>query len=297
LLDIKRIEWPERRVAGSLFRFGGWMLVSSITGMLTDTLDRVILGASLGARFVTYYTVPQNLVTRLNMLPNAMVRTLFPRLSAIERRDADGMAASSLEFLNGVFTPIAIFALLALEPFLHVWIGADLALESAPVGRILVIAVWLVGQAGVTRILIQSQLNPASAARAGLLQLPFFVALLWFGIQQFGPVGAASVVAFRALADYAVLLWMTRVKARPIALDMLAHLTFLISSLVLGSLIDAMEHPFQAIAAALLVALSNAGWSVLTRPALRALASAVIRKLSARIGRRIHSPMKARSDA
>uniref|UniRef100_UPI0023F8AB66 oligosaccharide flippase family protein n=1 Tax=Caballeronia sp. BR00000012568055 TaxID=2918761 RepID=UPI0023F8AB66 len=102
LLDIKRIEWPKRSVAGGLFRFGGWMLVSSITTMLTDSLDRVMLGAHLGARFVTYYTVPQNLVTRLNMLPNAMVRTLFPRLSAIDRSDANGMATSSLEFLNGV---------------------------------------------------------------------------------------------------------------------------------------------------------------------------------------------------
>jgi hypothetical protein len=164
-----------------------------------------------------------------------------------------------------------------------------------------VIAVWLVGQAGVTRILIQSQINPATAARAGLVQLPFFVALLWFGIERFGPVGAASVVALRALADYAVLLWMARIKARSIAIDMLAHLAFLIASLVLGSLIDSMLHPFRAIAAAVLVALLNAGLTVLTRPALRTLASAVIRKLSARIGKRIgrrfQPPLKARSDA
>ncbi len=53
------------------------MLISSMTSMITDSLDRVLLGAHLGARFVTYYTVPQNLVTRLNMLPNALVRTFF----------------------------------------------------------------------------------------------------------------------------------------------------------------------------------------------------------------------------
>lgn len=293
LLDIHRVEWPKRNVAGGLFRFGGWMLVSSITTMLTDSLDRVLLGAHLGARFVTYYTVPQNLVTRLNMLPNAMVRTLFPRLSAIDRGDANGMATTSLEFLNGVFTPLALFAMLVLEPFLHVWIGPDLAIKSAPVGRILVIAVWLVGQASVTRILIQSQINPATAARAGLVQLPFFVALLWFGIERFGPVGAASVVALRSLADYAVLLWMSRVRAKPIALDMLAHLAFLIAGLVLGDVIDAMTHPFYAIAMALVLALVNAGWSVLTRPALRSLATSLAQKI---IGR-TQSPLKARSDA
>ena len=293
LLGIDRIDWPQRNVAGGLFRFGGWMLVSSITTMLTDSLDRVLLGAHLGARFVTYYTVPQNLVTRLNMLPNAMVRTLFPRLSSIDRGDADGMAGTSLEFLNGVFTPFALFAMLVLAPFLHVWIVADLAMASAPVGRILVIAVWLVGQASVTRILIQSQIDPARAARAGLVQLPFFVALLWFGIERFGLTGAASVVALRSLADYAVLLWMSRLRARPIALDMLAHLAFLIAGLALGFVIDAMTHPFQAIAAALLLALADAGWSVLTRPALRALASGFAHKFI----ERSHSSLKAGSDA
>ncbi|WP_250468640.1 oligosaccharide flippase family protein [Caballeronia sp. GAFFF2] len=297
LLAIRRIDWPKRAVTGGLFRFGGWMLVSTMTSMLTDSLDRVLLGAHLGARFVTYYTVPQNLVTRLNMLPNAMVRTLFPRLSSIDRSDAGKMAATSLEFLNGVFTPLAIFAMLVLEPFLHVWIGADLAIASAPVGRILVIGVWLVGQASVTRILIQSKINPASAARAGLFQLPFFVALLWFGIQRYGPVGAASVVALRALADYAVLLWLTRVRATPIALDMLAHLAFLLAGLVLGYLIDALAHPLYAISAAALLALVDAGWSVVTRPALRAFLLAVLRKAGARFGRRNHLPLKARSDA
>lgn len=293
LLGIRRVDWPQRRVAGGLFRFGGWMLVSSITTMLTDSLDRVLLGAHLGARFVTYYTVPQNLVTRLNMFPNAMVRTLFPRLSAIERGDAHSMVATSLEFLNGVFTPLALFAMLALEPFLHVWIGSDLAVASAPVGRILVIAVWLVGQASVTRILIQSQIDPATAARAGLCQLPFFVALLWYGIERFGPVGAASVVALRSLVDYTVLLWMSRVRAKPIALDMLAHLAFLIAGLVLAYLIDAVNHPVQTIAAALLLALANVEWSLLTRPAVRALASALTQKFI----ERIQSHLKARSDA
>ncbi|SAL57162.1 lipopolysaccharide biosynthesis related membrane protein [Caballeronia peredens] len=293
LLEIRRIDWPRRNVAGGLFRFGGWMLVSSITTMLTDSLDRVLLGAHLGARFVTYYTVPQNLVTRLNMLPNAMVRTLFPRLSAIDRSDANGMASTSLVFLNGVFTPFALFAMLVLEPFLHVWIGSDLAIASAPVGRILVLAVWLVGQASVTRILIQSQINPATAARAGLFQLPFFVALLWFGIERFGAVGAASVVALRSLVDYAVLLWMSRVRAKPIALDMLAHLVFLVAGLVLGDVIDAMAHPLYAIATALLLAIVNAGWSALTHPALRALVLAFAHRM---IGR-TPSPLKARSDA
>lgn len=198
VLGIRRIDPPQWGTAKGLFNFGGWMLIASTTSMIADTLDRVMLGAGMGAKFVTYYTVPQNLVTRLNMLPNALVRTLFPRLSAVGRDHADTLARQSLEFLNGVFTPVGIVAIFALAPFLTLWVGADLAAHSAPVGRVLVISVWLVGQASVTRILIQSQVNPARAAFAGLVEMPFFVGGLWFGIHHFGLIGAAVVVAARA---------------------------------------------------------------------------------------------------
>jgi O-antigen/teichoic acid export membrane protein len=288
VLEIRHIEWPQLRVAGGLFKFGGWMLVATITSMITDTLDRILLGSNLGARFVTYYTVPQNLVTRLNMLPNALVRTLFPRLSAVKREHADDMVRQSLEFLNGIFTPIAIFALLILAPFMHVWVGRDLASVSAPIGRILVIGVWLVGQASVTRIMIQSQINPGTAARIGLAQLPFFVAALWFGVKYFGPIGAATVVTLRSLVDYSVLLWISRVHARPIVTDMLLHLAFLLVSLGVASVIDPIDNPFQAIAAAFVMAGLNAGWSVLTRPALRSMLRAFARELNGRLKRRVN---------
>ncbi|MEI6003557.1 oligosaccharide flippase family protein, partial [Paraburkholderia bengalensis] len=80
VLGIRHVRAPQFIVAKGLFNFGGWMLIASITGMVAESLDRVMLGTSLGARFVTYYTVPQNLVTRLNIVPTALQRTLFPRL-------------------------------------------------------------------------------------------------------------------------------------------------------------------------------------------------------------------------
>ena len=134
VLEIRRILPPQFGVAKGLFNFGGWMLIASVTTMIADSLDRVMLGTSLGARFVTYYTVPQNLVTRLNIVPTALVRTLFPRLSAVGRADADTITQQSLEFLNGVFTPVALVAMLVLEPFLHLWVGNEIATRGGAGG-------------------------------------------------------------------------------------------------------------------------------------------------------------------
>jgi O-antigen/teichoic acid export membrane protein len=279
VLEIRRVLPPQFGVAKGLFNFGGWMLIASVTTMIADSLDRVMLGTSLGARFVTYYTVPQNLVTRLNIVPTALVRTLFPRLSAVGRADADTITRQSLEFLNGVFTPVALVAMLVLEPFLHLWVGNEIATVAAPVGRIMIVAVWLVGQANVTRILIQSQVNPATAARVGLFELPLFAGALWFGITHFGLTGAAVAVAGRALFDYAVLLRLSAIHARQIALDMLAHLAFLLASLWLASFLPGLA---AAIVAGVLMVGANVAWSITMTPALRDLARSLLLRLNPR---------------
>ncbi|TAL94171.1 MAG: flippase [Paraburkholderia sp.] len=279
VLGIRRVMPPQLKVARGLFNFGGWMLVTSTTNMVSDSLDRMMLGTAMGARFVTYYTVPQNLVYRLNIVSTAVVRTLFPRLSAVRRDHADVLAQQALEFLNAVFTPVAIVAIFGLEPFLHLWVGAELAREAAPVGRILVLSVWLIGQANVTRVLIQSQVNPAAAAKVALVELPLFAAGLWFGIAHFGLTGAAVIVAARSLFDYAVLLWLSAIRARPIWLDMLPHLVFLLGSLYLADFLSSFA---IALAAGALVVLANTGWSLTMTPAVRGLARSLLLRLNPR---------------
>ncbi|MEI6003421.1 flippase, partial [Paraburkholderia bengalensis] len=236
-----------------------------------------------GARFVTYYTVPQNLVTRLNIVPTALQRTLFPRLSAVGRDHADVIMRQSLEFLNGVFTPVALVAMIVLEPFLHAWVGSEVADAAGPVGRILIVSVWLVGQANLARILIQSQVHPATAARVGLFELPFFAAALWFGIAHFGLTGAAVVVAARGLFDYLVLLRLSAIHARPIVLDMCAHLAFLVGTLWLATLLSSLP---MAIAAGALVVSANVAWSLTMTPALRDLARSLLVRLKLRLNPR-----------
>ncbi|MGF6777422.1 flippase [Paraburkholderia sp. GAS334] len=279
VLNIRSIMPPQFKVAKGLFNFGGWMLVTSMTNMVSDSLDRMMLGTAMGARFVTYYTVPQNLVYRLNIVSTAFVRTLFPRLSAVRRDHADVLAQQALEFLNAVFTPVAIVAIFALEPFLHLWVGAEVAREAAPVGRILVLSIWLIGQANVTRVLIQSQVNPAAAAKIALVELPLFAGGLWFGIAHFGLTGAAVVVAGRALFDYAALLWLSAIRARPIWLDMLPHLVFLMGSLYLAAFLSSFT---VAVAAGALVVLANTGWSLTMTPAVRGLARSLLLRLNMR---------------
>jgi O-antigen/teichoic acid export membrane protein len=231
-LGIRRVRMPQRKIVGGLFSYGRWLLLFSGAGMIASSLDRVLVGAILGARFVTYYATPQNLITRLNLLPSAMLRSLFPRLSAASREDANQLAHGALAFLNGAFTPCMIVALFVLKPFLIVWLGPAVATAGAPVASILVIGVWLAGQSSILGILIQAQANPAQVARVSWLQLPVFAAALWVAIHLFGIVGAGVVVVGKAASDYAIFLYFARLHVRSIIRNMLTHLAFLVAALV-----------------------------------------------------------------
>lgn len=265
-LGIKRLRMPEREVIAELFAYGKWTLLFSGAGAIAATLDRVIVGAILGARYVTYYTTPQNLVTRLNMLPSAMLRTLFPRLSAASREDAHDLARDALAFLNGVFTPCMIVALFALKPFLVIWLGASIAESAAPVGRLLVIGVWLAGQSSILGILIQAQANPASVARVSWLQLPLLGAALWAATHAFGLMGTGAVVVAKSLCDYAVFLYFARVHVRSIVGNMLAHLSFIVVAFGVANMPLSMP---AAAAAALATAAANLALSLHQSATLR----------------------------
>jgi O-antigen/teichoic acid export membrane protein len=257
-LGIRRVRMPQWPVMVELFRYGRWMLMFSGANMLASTLDRVLVGALLGARYVTYYATPQNLITRLNLLPVAMVRTLFPRLSAVSRADADALAHSALAFLNGTFTPCVIVALFALKPFLLLWLGPTVA-AAAPVASVLVLGVWLSGQCGILGILIQAQTSPASLATVSWLELPVFAGALWCGIHWFGIMGAGVVVTLKMLFDYAVLLVFAKLHAWTIVRNMLAHLAFLLVALVLA---DSLSELPALIVAPLVLVLANLGMSL-----------------------------------
>ncbi|NML33907.1 oligosaccharide flippase family protein [Paraburkholderia antibiotica] len=265
-LGIRRLRLPQWHLMAELFRYGRWMLMFSGANMIASTLDRVLIGALLGARFVTYYATPQNLVTRLNLLPGAMARTLFPRLSAASRADADALAHSSLAFLNGAFTPCVIVALFALKPFLLLWLGPTMA-ASAPVASVLILGVWLAGQSSLLGILIQAQANPAFVAGVSWLQLPFFAGALWCAIHWFGLMGAAVVVVLKALLDYSILLAFAKLHVWSIVRNMLAHLAFLIVALVLADSIGALP---VAIVVGLALTAANFGMSLHGSSELRA---------------------------
>ncbi|HEY1998030.1 flippase [Paraburkholderia sp.] len=277
----RRPRWP---IIKELFHYGSWIVIGGSAEMFAASLDRVIIGTMLGARAVAYYATPQNLVGRLSVLPTAVMRTLFPRLSASSQVDAHELARQGIALVAGVLTPATIVAICALQPFLTWWVGSEIALQGVSAGRIVALSVWVGSTASVVRVLLQAQADPGRAARISMVQLPVLALLLWAGISTFGLIGAAFAVLVKTLIDGALLIVLSRLGSRALLAVLAPHAVCLGAALAIAS--RASSYVTLASAAIVLVALNLAMSFALSAP-LRAF----VRRQSVRTGwgRRIWS--------
>lgn len=194
-----------RSQAGLLLRFGGWVTVTSFVGPMMVILDRFIIGAMIGAKSVTYYTVPFQLGERSAIIPNALTTALFPRLAAASLLERQRLTTEALHALLTIMTPIVVIGILIVKPFLYWWVGPGLAAQSALVGQVILLGFWVNGLARVPYALLQACGRPDLVAKCHLIEvLPYF-GLLYLGLSIYGLVGAATVFSVRTFADFLLL--------------------------------------------------------------------------------------------
>jgi O-antigen/teichoic acid export membrane protein len=264
-LPIVPSAWFDRARARALFTYGGWISLTNIVGPVLVTLDRMLIGALLSVQAVTYYTVPYNLVNRVSMLPGALSLSLFPRFSRADSGEGKHLAGRGLHLLVAVMTPITVIGIVLLPLFLTHWISPAFSRHGSMVGMILLAGTWINGLAYIPYGLLQGQGRPDITAKLHLLELPFFLLLLWGGIHWLGLAGAALAWSLRVAADALLLFYFARLPLR---------LRYALPALALmgGAVVAAPQSMISAhsIVAALLVTFSVL-WALWIAPELRHL--------------------------
>lgn len=191
-----------------LLSFGGWVTVSNIVGPVMVYFDRFLIGVVAGAAAVAYYTTPFEVVSKLSVLPAAMMAVLFPAFAA-HLGQASGHASRLFRNASGLLVvtmslPTCLVVLFAPEA-LNLWLGAEFAQKSAGVARWLAIGVCINSLAGLPFIALQGSGRPDVTAKLHLVELAFFIPLLWWAVTAFGIAGAAACWTGRVTIDFIAL--------------------------------------------------------------------------------------------
>ena len=233
-------------IVKDLLAFGGWITVTNIVGPAMVYFDRFLIAALLSLTFVTFYTTPYEVITRLWIIPEALAGVLFPALTMVlasrSQRTKQFFMASARVLIISMFIPLAMVILFSFEG-LAWWLGQEFAEESRTVLIWLSVGVFINSFARLPSIILQGAGRPDLNAKLHLAEfMPYLISLWWF-IEWFGIVGAAIVWVLRIFVDFLGLSWLSSTvvpEMRREHLKLVALVSILSSVLAGLSLIDAL---------------------------------------------------------
>jgi len=211
-----RVSWRRFR---ELVSIGGWMTVSNVIAPIMLNFDRFFIASMTSLTQVTYYVTPHTLVTRLRVIPTAIMGVLFPSFSRFDDADLDAarrLYLSSLRALGLLMAPVALLILVFAKPGLTLWVGPEISERSAQVAQYLGLGVLVhsLGQTPFT--LLQARGRAATTALVHVLEVPLYVGYLYLLIKAMGIEGAGLAWLIRVtLSTLVLLLLAERLFARP----------------------------------------------------------------------------------
>ncbi|MBA4156800.1 MAG: oligosaccharide flippase family protein [Gemmatimonadetes bacterium] len=199
----------DRMTVRRLLGFGGWMTVSNLVSPLMTYLDRFLIAAALSMAAVAYYVTPYEVVTKLWLVPGAVLGVLFPAFAAsFTQNRARTLLLFERSFKTiflALFPVILILVTLAPEG-LDLWLGAEFAQNSTRVLQWLAVGVLINSIAQIPFTTVQGIGRPDVTAKLHLIELPLYLLALWWLIERWGIEGAAIAWVARVSLDLLVLL-------------------------------------------------------------------------------------------
>jgi O-antigen/teichoic acid export membrane protein len=189
---------------GPLFRFGSWMTVSNVVAPFMVSLDRFLIGSIISVSAVAFYAVPYEVVTRLWLVPAALVGVLFPAFSTSMVADRPRLVflfESGVKYIFLVLFPVTLVLIVFAPEALRFWLGSEFARQSGPVAQILFVAVFLNSLAHIPFAHVQGAGRPDITAKLHLLELPLYLVTLVLMARSMGIRGVALAWLLRVALD------------------------------------------------------------------------------------------------
>lgn len=199
-----------KKTFSRLVRFGGWITLSNFIGPIMVYFDRFLISNVLGGSSVAYYSAPAELVSRMSIIPQAISRVIFPRLSCFLDATEKGI------YLRQIYIYTFCLCLLVVIPvffyadiIMNVWMGGDYIGRPVLVLKILLVGYFMNAMAQIPYSTIQAEGKSRLTAIIHTVELLPYILCLYILVKDYGIVGAAIVWSLRAGIDCIVLFYFS----------------------------------------------------------------------------------------
>jgi O-antigen/teichoic acid export membrane protein len=212
--DLQLLRVQQLHGLPKLLRFGSWVTISQLISPLLVYLDRALIASFISLAAVTLYTVPFEAMTRLRIIPSALVGTLYPAFSERgnqdQRQPLGRLYERSVRYLMLLLLPGTLYLWVLGPDLFAIWMGPAFARQTATVVQILALGVLVNALAVVPYNLLQALGRPDLTGKFHLLELPLYLGMCVLLIPRWGIAGAALASTLRFSLDSALLFWAAR---------------------------------------------------------------------------------------
>lgn len=199
---------PALKAIKPLWRFGSMVSVSNVMASIALYIDRFFVASILGTAQVAYYTTPFDAVTKLWVIPTAIMGVSFPALTSWSKMDLKrvrDLYHGSIRIIFWLVAPAALAVIAFAGPLLNIWLGEDFSERSHMILRILAAGVLINCLAQGAFGLIQAMGKPRITATFHLIETPIYLVYMIILTSSYGLIGTALAWFFRVLIGSIIL--------------------------------------------------------------------------------------------
>jgi O-antigen/teichoic acid export membrane protein len=212
-LNLKKDFRFDSKLVKSILKLGGWMTVSNVIGPLITYLDRFLIGSLISATAITFYVTPYEVVTKLLLIPAAIMGVLFPVFSANYLNNPEfnkKLVLRGTKYIFILLFPLSLLIITFSYQGMELWLGRKFADTSFLILRFLAAGVFFNSLAYIPFTFLQGIGKPDITAKVHLIELPLYLIAILIAINEAGINGVAFVWFIRMLIDFIVLFQLTK---------------------------------------------------------------------------------------
>lgn len=189
----------------TLLRYGLWATSINIVSPAFIILDKFLIVAIGGAVDLARYTVPFQLTSKLSLVPQAITDVLFTEMARSNNNVREYLAAQSIGWIGPVVTGISCIGITLSNLFISNWIDHAFALNVYTTANVLIVAYWISAHSFVSYTLLAASGKQHNILYIQLLELPLYIALVWWLTSRYGILGTAGALCLRNFMDMILL--------------------------------------------------------------------------------------------
>ena len=189
---------PSCALMRTLLAYGGWIAISNILGPTMLYADRFLVSSILPMSVVVFYNTPLEVLTKLLVVPAAIVAVAFPAFAAAPTNSSAAPILRRMIGLQALFVgPVCIALAVFSYPLMSVWIDPTFADQSRIIVALIAAGLFFASNATILQSFIQARGRPDFTTKLQLMELPLYLSYLWFCTRNYGIEGTALAWSLR----------------------------------------------------------------------------------------------------